>query len=101
VVREALGRFNTVWEAMRPGEQKELLRLLVEQVIFDGEVLRVDLLLGPTVEKVIKPRKRGKQDDEPSGGSGRSRTRRNSSDETRRARSCSSFLVCLRLLEAE
>ena len=88
VVKESLIQFDAMWEAARPGEKKEVIRLLVERVTFDGEVLRVELLLGRAIEKVIKPRKRGKKDDEPSGGSGTPRTRRKAP--RKRTRTCQS-----------
>jgi site-specific DNA recombinase len=40
-VRAALGEFDGLWEAMQPTERARLLRLLIEQVDYDGSAVSI------------------------------------------------------------
>ena len=44
-VREALGRFDPVWEELFPAEQERLIRLLVQRVVVSGAGAEITLNL--------------------------------------------------------
>ncbi len=70
IVVEILAQFDRVWDAMTPAEQKDLVRLLVNQIVYDGQTIKVAIIEGKEIEKAL-PRKPGKPD--PSGPEGRNR----------------------------
>ncbi len=53
VVKELLQKFDAVWDVLTPGEQKELVRLLVDGITYDGKKVRVKLLEGKGIEQVL------------------------------------------------
>jgi len=49
----AIEAFDPIWKSLSPGEQEKLIRLLVQQVEYDGEHENVSVTFHPTGIKTL------------------------------------------------